>query len=31
MVTGESENDPLPILHQAWIYEQAELDYLTTK
>jgi hypothetical protein len=31
MVTGESENDLLLILHQAWIYEQAELDDLTSK
>ena len=28
---AESEKDFLLILHQAWIYEQAELDYLTSK
>ena len=28
---AESEKDFLLILHQAWIYEQAELDYLTGK
>ena len=28
---AESEKDFLMILHQAWIYEQAELDYLTGK
>lgn len=28
---AESEKDFLLILHQAWLYEQAELDYLTSK
>ena len=28
---AESDKDFLLILHQAWIYEQAELDYLTGK
>ena len=28
---AESDKDFLMILHQAWIYEQAELDYLTSK
>lgn len=28
---AESEKDFLLILHQTWIYEQAELDYLTSK
>ena len=28
---AESDKDFLLILHQAWIYEQAELDYLASK
>lgn len=28
---AESEKDFLLILHQAWMHEQAELDYLTSK